>query len=84
LTRAGTIPLHAWGAVKKLYRELMHFLLASPMHVLICGRQGIDYGEDEASGELKSPGYRMRADGETAYEPDVLLRLESHRPPKRK
>jgi hypothetical protein len=62
----------------------MHFLLASSIHVLICGRQGIDYGEDEASGELKSLGFRMRAEGETAYEPDVLLRLEAHRPAKNK
>src|SRR5258708_30295349 len=80
LTKAGTIPLHAWAAIKKPYRELMHLLLASPVHVLICGRQGIDYGEDEASGELKSLGFRMRAEGETAYEPDVLIRLEAHRP----
>jgi hypothetical protein len=84
LTKAGTIPLHAWSAIKKPYRELMHLLLASSVHVLICGRQGIDYGEDEASGELKNLGYRMRAEGETAYEPDVLIRLESHRPGKNK
>jgi hypothetical protein len=64
--------------------SLMHLLLASPLHVLICGRQGIDYGEDEASGELKSLGYRMRAEGETAYEPDVLLRLEARRPARNK
>ena len=59
-------------------------MLSSPIHVVICGRQGIDYGEDEASGELKSLGYRMRAEGETAYEPDLLLRLEAHRPAKNK
>ncbi len=52
--------------------------------MLICGRQGIDYGEDEATGELKSLGYRMRAEGETAYEPDLLLRLEARRPSKNK
>jgi hypothetical protein len=83
-TKAGTIPLHAWSAIKKPYKELMHLLLASPIHVVICGRQGIDYGEDEASGELKSLGYRMRAEGETAYEPDLLLRLEARRPAKNK
>jgi hypothetical protein len=77
LTRIGTIPLQAWTAIKKPYKELMHLLLSMPVHVLICGRQGIDYGEDEVSGELKNLGYRMRAEGETAYEPDVLLRLES-------
>jgi hypothetical protein len=83
-TKAGTIPLHAWSAIKKPYKELMHLLLASPLHVVLCGRQGIDYAQDEASGERKSLGYRMRAEGETAYEPDVLVRLEAHRPGKNK
>ncbi len=59
-------------------------LLSSPMHVILCGRQGIDYGEDDSTGELKSLGYRMRAEGETAYEPDLLLRLEARRPSKNK
>src|SRR5262249_52800196 len=36
--------------------------------------------EDEATGELAALGYKMRAEGETAYEPDLLLRLEQHRP----
>jgi hypothetical protein len=79
LTKAGTVPFHGWAAIKKPYRELMHLLLNLPVHVLICGRQGIDYGEDEGSGELKSLGFKMRAEGETAYEPDVLIRLESHK-----
>ena len=58
----------------------MNLLLSLHVHVLICGRMGIDYAEDEASGELKNQGYKMRAEGETAYEPDVLLCLESHKP----
>jgi len=79
LTKVGTVPLHAWAAIKKPYRELVHLLLSMPVHVLLCGRQGIDYGEDEASGELKNLGFRLRAEGETAYEPDVLVRLEWHK-----
>jgi hypothetical protein len=80
VNRNGAIPFQAWTAIKKPYRELMHFLLSTPMHVLICGRQGVEYGEDDATGELKSVGFKMRAEGETAYEPDLLLRLEQHRP----
>jgi hypothetical protein len=79
LTKAGTVPLHAWGAIKKPYKELLHLLLTLPVHVVLCGRQGIDYSEDEESGELKNLGFKMRAEGETAYEPDVLVRLESHK-----
>jgi hypothetical protein len=83
-TKIGTIPFQAWAVIKKPYRELMNLLLSTPAHVLLCGRQGIDYGEDESSGELTSLGYRMRAEGETAYEPEVLLRLESYRTGKKK
>jgi hypothetical protein len=79
LIRHGGIPLHAWAALKKPYKDLMDLLLASPAHTLICGRQQVDYGADEASGELKAVGFRMRAEGETGYEPDVLLRLEAHK-----
>jgi hypothetical protein len=83
LTKAGTIPLHAWTTIKKPYKELMHLLLSSPVHVLICGRQGNDFAEDEESGEMKNLGYKMRAEGETAYEPDVLVRLEAHKATKK-
>ena len=79
VNRNGAIPFQAWTAIKKPYRELMHRLLSLPIHVLICGRQGVDYGEDETTGELTNLGYKMRAEGETAYEPDLLLRMEQHR-----
>jgi hypothetical protein len=79
LTGHGSIPLHAWATLKKPYKDLLHILLASPAHVLICGPQAVDYGADEVAGELKNLGFRMRAEGETAYEPDVLLRLEAHK-----
>ncbi|MFL5340377.1 MAG: sigma-70 family RNA polymerase sigma factor [Gemmataceae bacterium] len=79
LNRNGAIPFQAWTAIKRPYKELLHLLLSSPVHVLIYGRQAVDYGADEASGELKNLDFRMRVEGETAYEPDVLLRLEAHK-----
>src|SRR5262249_46201912 len=54
-TKNGAIPLHAWGSIKKPYRDLMHLLLSLPVHVLICGRQGVDYVENDA-GELTNQG----------------------------
>jgi hypothetical protein len=82
-TKVGGVPLHAWANIKRPYKEMMHLLLASPMHVLICGRQGNDFAEDGDTGEMKNLGFKMRAEGETAYEPDVLLRLEAHKPGKK-
>jgi len=79
-TRAGTIPMHAWGKIKKPYKDLMAVLLSSPMHVLICGRQGTEYATNEETEELKAVGVKMKAEGETAYEPHILIRMEAIKP----
>lgn len=81
-TRAGTIPMHAWGKIKKPYKDLMSFLLNSPMHVIICGRQGVEYETDDETDELKAVGVKMKAEGETAYEPHILIRMEALKPKK--
>lgn len=81
LTSIGTIPMHAWGKIKKPYKDLMGLLLASPAHFIICGRQKTLYEEDE-TGELKSAGVTMRSEGETPYEPHILIRMEGIRPKK--
>jgi hypothetical protein len=77
MTKAGTIPMQGWGQVKKPYKELITLLMGSPFHVIICGRQGIEYGEDEETGELKALGKKMKAEGETPYEPHILMRMEA-------
>ncbi len=79
LTRAGTIPFTAWGSIKKPYKELMTLLLNMPAHVFILGRQGNEFEEDETTGELKKTGVKMKAEGETPYEPHILLCMEATR-----
>ncbi len=78
-TSIGTIPMQAWGKIKRPYKDLMSFLLASPLHVILCGRQGTEYATNEETEELKAIGYKMKAEGETPYEPDVLIRMEAIR-----
>jgi hypothetical protein len=80
--RAGSIPMHAWGRIKKPYKELMAFLLSSPMHVIFCGRQGVEYQTNEETDELKAVGVKMKAEGETPYEPHILIRMEASKPQK--
>lgn len=82
-TSVGTIPFHAWAKIKKPYKDLINFLLSSPMHVLFCGRQGNEFEEDEESGELKKVGVKMKAEGETPYEPHILIRMEAIKDPKK-
>jgi hypothetical protein len=81
-TSAGTIPMYAWGKIKKPYKSIMASLLSSSAHVIICGRQGIEYSTNEETDELQAIGYKMKAEGETAYEPHILLRMESIKPKK--
>lgn len=81
-TKIGSIPMQAWGKIKKPYKELLTLLLSSPMHAIICGRQGVEYETDEETDELKAIGVKMKAEGETAYEPHILLRMEAIKPKK--
>jgi hypothetical protein len=78
-TKIGTIPFHAWASIKKPYKQIMTFLLSSPLHVFILGRQGNEFEEDEESGEVKKVGVKMKAEGETPYEPHILLRMEAEK-----
>jgi hypothetical protein len=52
------------------------------MHIIICGRQGVDYETDEETDELKAVGVKMKAEGETPYEPHILIRMEAIKPKK--
>ena len=79
LNKAGQIPFHAWGKIKKPYKEIISMMLSTKMHVILCGRQGNEYGEDEETGELKNIGLKMKAEGETPYEPHILIRMEQLR-----
>jgi hypothetical protein len=78
----GSVPMHAWGRIKKPYKDLMAFLLSSPMHVLILGRQGVEYSKDDEGGESRAVGVKMKAEGETPYEPHILIRMEAVKPAK--
>jgi hypothetical protein len=82
VTSVGSIPMYAWGKIKKPYKDLMSLLLSTPVHMIICGRQKTIYTEDEETDELKASGVTMRAEGETPYEPHILIRMESVRPKK--
>jgi hypothetical protein len=81
-TSVGTIPMQAWGKIKKPYKDLIAYLLSSPMHVIMCGRQGTEYATDEETEELKAVGLKMKAVGETPYEPHILIRMEALKPRK--
>lgn len=76
----GKIPMHAWGKIKAPYKALMQWMINTPLHVFILGRQANEWGQDDDTGETISAGVKMKAEGETAYEPHILLRMEGVKP----
>jgi hypothetical protein len=64
--------------VKKPYKQLMTAFMDSNFHAIICGREGVIMEED-ADGETKVVGQKMKAEGETPYDPHILGRMTSRR-----
>jgi hypothetical protein len=80
LTSKGGIPVQAWGELKKPYKELMKHFIDGDFHAIVAGREGVMM-EENADGEAKVVGKRMKAEGETPYEPHILLRFHPNRTP---
>jgi hypothetical protein len=78
LTSKGGIPVQAWGEIKKPYKRLMSLFLDGDFHAIVCGREGVMM-ETDADGESKVVGKRMKSEGETPYEPHILLRFHPMR-----
>lgn len=78
-TKIDTIPFHAWAKIKRPYKSLIEFLLNSSLHVIFCGRQGNVFELDEETDELRKVGTKMKSEGETPYEPHILIHMESVR-----
>lgn len=74
LTSKGGIPVQAWSAIKKPYKRLISLLMDGAYHVFICGREGVAM-EDDADGNAVVVGSKMKSEGETPYEPHILIRM---------
>lgn len=70
-----SIPMHAWGKIKKPYKELINILMGMPAHVFILGRQKNLFDTDSRTGQMIKAGVAMQAEGQTAYEPNICLRM---------
>src|SRR5690606_31045543 len=69
-----------WRAVKQDWREnFTDLYLNSPLHILMCGRQGYEYDmqvNDAGKKELVKTSVKMKAEGETGFEPSLLVQME--------
>jgi hypothetical protein len=67
----------AWNKLKPLYREVLMPMQNMKCHSIITGRETVDY--DRSTSEIVAIGFKMIAEKETQFEPNLFIRLELKR-----
>lgn len=69
-----------WATIKEGWAQFTDSYVNSNLHIIMCGRMGYEYEHqtDEETGkkELVKTDVKMKAEGETGYEPSVLVLME--------
>jgi len=69
-----------WNIVKNQWRQFPDFYVNSKIDIIMCGRAGFEYeqqtNEDTGKNEMIKSGTKMRTEGETSFESDILLEME--------
>ena len=75
--KGGRFQFQDWGVIKPTWKqEFSDPFVRDPYHCLFTGRAGFEYEtevDDEGKKELFKTGIKMKVEGETAYEPDILV-----------
>jgi hypothetical protein len=84
-TRQQRLYIQDWGVLKPRWKgEFSDPFVTDRYHAIMCGRAAYEYDEEQVqdarTGEMKrdiwKSGIKMKAEGETAYEPDMLVLME--------
>lgn len=72
-----------WGIIKPTWKkQFSEPFVTDPYHIIMTGRAGYEYeftaNEDTGKKELRKSGVKMKVEGETAYEPDMLVLMERY------
>lgn len=71
-----------WGILKPTWkRDFADPFVRDPYHCLMTGRAGFEYEDrvdDEGNKEIFKTGIKMKVEGETAYEPDLLVLMSRY------
>ena len=67
-----------WGVLKPAWKtQFSDPFVNDPYHIIMCGRAGYEYeneiNEDTGKREIYKSGVKMKVEGETNYEPDLLV-----------
>jgi hypothetical protein len=72
-----------WGVIKPTWKkQFSDPFVTDAYHIIMTGRAGYEYdyerNEDTGKKELHKTGIKMKVEGETAYEPDMLVLMERY------
>lgn len=71
-----------WGFIKPAWKaEFSEPFVRDPYHALMTGRAGYEYEDEKDENgkrQIYKAGIKMKTEGETAYEPDILVHMERH------
>jgi hypothetical protein len=74
-------------AIKKTWEPWPNIFLTSPLHIIVCGREGNEWGneEDEETGkrELVAVGKKMKVESEFGYEASLQVAMSIVQVPER-
>lgn len=70
------LTMHDWMLLKAEWGQFTKLYVNSALHIAMCGRAGYEYNFDEdedGKKEIVKTGTKMKAEGETGFEPDLLI-----------
>jgi hypothetical protein len=74
------IQFQDWGIIKPDWKKTFSDpFVNGKYHIFMCGRAGYEYESEineRGRREIHKSGVKMKVEGETAYEPDVLVNME--------
>jgi len=69
-----------WSFLKEEWGKFTDAYVNSNAHIIMCGRAGYEYSneknEETGKNDLIKDGVKMKAEGETGYEPNLLVFME--------
>lgn len=79
--KSAKLEFQDWGVIKPRWKEeFSNFFVKANLHIIFTGRAGYEYGqeknEDTGKREIYKSGIKMKADAETAFEPDIYILME--------
>lgn len=75
------LTIRDWMIIKKQWRQFTDLFVNSTAHIILCGRAAWEFGFHEGEDgkrEMEKTGVKMRVEGETGFEPSLLLYMDRH------